>query len=250
VTTGRDVEQVEDMEADDSPLMGLDPHKPQIITAWGKKGSGKSYLNRMIFRSWPYDRLCIDVNGNADPGIDAERVTLPLPTKFPAPAATVGEKRRPQSLYFRAHPGSPTYREDLDRAVGLALYPQDHRCLVWAGEVGALQPRGNAGPHMATLLQQNRHYNVTALFDGPRPVYVDPLTLAQSNLVAVYKLPNPADRKRIAESIGMDPREFDRECFRTWRRGDHWFLLYDDATETLYRHEPLPELEDEQERAA
>jgi hypothetical protein len=240
----------EELDADDSPLMHMDPAKPQIVSAWGKKGSGKSYLNRLLFRSWPYDRLVIDVNGNADPGVDTEKITDPLPKRFPTGAGGVGERRRPQSLHYRAHPGSATYRDDLDRAVGLALYPQDHRTLLWAGEVGELQPYGRPGPHMRTLLQQNRHYNVTALFDGPRPVNVDPLTLAQSNLVAVFPLPNPADRKRIAESIGFDPKAFDRECFATWRRpksasGGGWFVLYDDATETLYRHEPLPAVEDE-----
>jgi hypothetical protein len=229
------------MDADDSPLMDLDPDgSPMFVSAWGKKKSGKSYLNRLIFQSWPYDRLVIDVNGNADPGEDAERITEPLPAKFPAPAAGVGERRRPQSLHYRAHPGSATYREDLDRAVGLALYPQDHRCLLWAGEVGELMPNGRPGPHMRTLLQQNRHYNVTALFDGPRPVFVDPLTIAQSDLVAIFKLPNPSDRRRIAEEIGFPPKEFDAECFKTWRRGGHWFLLWDSERETLYRHEPLP----------
>jgi hypothetical protein len=234
----------EEMDADDSPLMELDPTRPMIVSAWGKKGSGKSYLNRMLFRSYPFDRLVIDVNGNTDPGEDSERLTGDLPKKFPPPAEMVGQRRQARSLWYRAHPGSPTYRDDLDRAVGLALYPQDHRCLLWAGEVGELQPNGRPGPHMRTLLMQNRHYNVTALFDGPRPVNVDPLTLAQSNLVAVYKLPNPADRKRIADSIGFPPKEFDRECHETWRRGDHWFLLWDDARDTLYRHEPLPKMDD------
>jgi hypothetical protein len=234
----------EDLEAEDSPLMGMDPAKPWIVTAWGKKGSGKSYLNRRLFRSWPYDRVAIDVNGNADPGEDAEKLSTPLPAKFPAPAGGLGEKRRARSLYFRAHPGSPTYREDLDRAVALALYPQDHRCLLWAGEVGELQPHGNPGPHMRTLLMQNRHYNVSALFDGPRPVNVDPLTLHQSDLVAVFPLPNPADRKRIAEAIGFPPKDFDRVCFETWRREGHWFVLYDAKADTLFRHEPLPDEDD------
>jgi hypothetical protein len=234
----------EEMDADDSPLMELDPHKPWFVSAWGKKGSGKSYLNRLLFDSYPYDRLCIDVNGNADPA-DSEKLTGDLPRKFPEGVARVGEKRPARSLHYRAHPGAPTYRDDLDRAVGLALYPQDHRTCLWAGEVGALMPHGRPGPHMATVLQQNRHYNVTFLADGPRPVYVDPLTIAQSDFVAVFRLPNPSDRRRIAEEIGFSPREFDRECFATWRRprsehGGQWFLLWDANADTLYRHEPLP----------
>jgi hypothetical protein len=236
------------MEHEDSPLWQLDPEQPSIVSAWGKKKSGKSYLNRLLFQSYPYDRLVIDVNGNTAPGEDAEKITAPFPGKFPAPPPALGERRRARSLWFRAHPGSSTYRDDLDRAVGMALYPQDHRCLLWAGEVGELQPNARPGPHMRTLLQQNRHYNVTALFDGPRPVNVDPLTLAQSNLVAVFTLPNPKDRDRIADSIGFPPKEFTRECFATWRRppsehGGKWFLLWDDERETLYRHEPLPAME-------
>jgi hypothetical protein len=244
------------MEADDSPLMELDPTRPQIITAWGAKGTGKSHLNRLMFRSYPFDRIVIDVNGNADPGADSEKLTGDLPKKFPPPPEVIGERRKARSLHYRAHPGSPTYRDDLDRAVALALYPQDHRCLLWAGEVGELQPHGRPGPHMRTLLMQNRHYNVTALFDGPRPVNVDPLTLAQSNLVAVFRLPNPADRKRIADSVGFPPKEFDRECHEVWRRPrtnngkGQWFLLWDSDRETLYRHEPLPDIPDDAKAAA
>src|ERR1700709_341239 len=108
------------MDADDSPLMHLDPLRPMIVSAWGKKGSGKSYLNRMLFRSYPYDRLVIDVNGNTDPGDDTEDLTGDLPRKFPAPVGMVGQRRQARSLRYRSHPGSPTYRDDLDRAVGLA----------------------------------------------------------------------------------------------------------------------------------
>jgi hypothetical protein len=239
-----------DIAAGESPLLGWDPERPMIHSAWGAKRSGKSELNRVIYRSWPYDRLVIDVNGNADPGEDAEKITADdgrLPTRFPERITMPGEPRRPRSLWYRAHPGEGTrvYREHLDQAVGMALYPQHKRVCLWAGEVGELQPNGRPGPHMRTLLMQNRHYNVTALFDGPRPTYVDPLTLHQSDYVSIFLLPNPADRKRIAESIGFPPKRFDEACHSAWREvGDdgtpHGFLLWDSNRRKLYEHEALP----------
>jgi hypothetical protein len=238
VSAGHELDEV-DLDHPDFPLR-LDPSRASFVSAWGKKRSGKSAFNRLIYSEWPGDKLCIDVNGDADPGPDAEKVTLPLPTKFPSPAPALGERRKPLNLHFRAHPGSATFRDDLDRAVGMALYPQAHPCLLWAGEVGELQPNGHPGPHMRTVLMQNRHYNVSCLFDGPRPVNVDTLTLSQSDLVAVFRLPNPADRKRVADTIGFGPKEFDRECFETWRRGPHHFLLWHSEQETLWRCPPLP----------
>ena len=78
---------------EDFPVV-LDPTKPMIISAWGRKGSGKSVFNRRIYQSWPFDRLAIDVNGNAEPGPDAERVPLPLTKKFSAVSPVLGERRR------------------------------------------------------------------------------------------------------------------------------------------------------------
>lgn len=228
---------------DESPLLGIDPERPSIITAWGSKGSGKSHLNRAVFRTWPFDAVCVDVNGNADPGEHAEKITAPLPTRFPEGLTMLGERRKARLLHFRAHPGDPKYREQLDQAVGLALYPQRKRTCLWAGEVDEFQPNGRPGPHMATLLRQNRHYNVTALFDGPRPVYVHPLTLAQSDLVAVFHLPNPRDRERIADSIGFPPKLFHEACHSTWKT-EHAFLLWDSRAKRLYEHEPLPSDDD------
>lgn len=223
---------------EDFPLLDLDPSRPMIVTAWGRKGSGKSVFNREFYKSWTGDKLCIDVNGNAEPGPDAEPLPAPLPGKWPE--AGLGQSRRPRNLHYRAHPGSDTYRDDLDRAVRVALMPQDHRTLLWAGEVGELMPNGKPGPSMRTVLQQNRHYHLTALFDGPRPVFVDPLVLAQSDLVAVYTLPNPNDRQRIADSIGYPPKRFHAECDETWRRGPHWYLLWDANRHQLWRCPPLP----------
>lgn len=229
------------LDFEDFPLF-LDHSRPMIISAFGKKGSGKTAFNREIYRSYPGDKLTIDVNGHAEPGEDAERISEPLKA-WPRPAELPGERRRPKNLHYVADPGSPTYRDDLDRAVGMAMFPKDHPVLLWAGEAGELMPRGNAGPHLARLLQQNRHYRTTALFDAPRPVWLDPQVLLQSNLVAVFRLPNPADRKRIAETVGLDPKTFDQICFDTWGNGDHWFVLIDtDARpgEQIWSCAPLP----------
>jgi hypothetical protein len=239
---------VADLE-EDFPLAELDPERPTIISAWGRKGSGKSTFNRRTFRSFPGDRLAIDVNGNADPGPDAEDVPTPIPTRYPEPAPGLGERRRARNFYFRAHPGSATYRDDLDRVVGMALYPQRHRTCLWAGEVGELTPHGRSGPHMRTLLMQNRHYNVTALFDGPRPAHVDPLIYGQSDLIAVYHLPNPDDRDKLAKGMGYPAARFHRECEETFRRGKYWFLLWHAEEHQLWRMAPLP-ADDETTEAA
>lgn len=227
-------------------LPPIDPAKPTLISAFGRKGSGKSFFNRRLFAEWPYDKLAIDVNGDADPGPAAEKVTLPLPGRYPAPPEPMPgmPTAGPRTLVFRADPGAATYEDDLDRAVGMALFPQAHRTLVWCGEIGEFMPSAQrTRPHMRRLLMQNRHYQATALFDGPRPMNVNPLVLAQSDLVAVFHMPNPDDRERIAKTIGYPADRFHVECEETWRRGKHWFLLWHAEEHQLRRCAPLPPLD-------
>lgn len=217
----------------------LNDGKPKIISAWGRAGSGKSVFNRRLYQSWPGHKLAIDVNGHAEPGEDAERIGREQLTRaWPKPP--MGERPRPRNLHFEADPGSATYVDDLDRAVGMTLFPKDQPTMLWAGEVGEMMPNGRTGPHMRRLLMQNRHHRVTALFDGPRPMYVNPLVLAQSSLVAIFHLPNPRDRQRVAESIGYPAQRFNAECEETVRRGPYWFLLWHADAHKLYRLAPLP----------
>ena len=236
----------------------LNDGKPKIISAFGRAGSGKSVFMRRLYHSWDGDKLCIDVNGNAEPGADAERIgRADLSKRWPAALTEPGERPRPRNLHYRADPGAHTYVDDLDRAVGMTLFPQDRPVLLWAGEVGELMPNAHAQPNMRRVLQQNRHHRVTALFDGPRPVGVHPLVLAQSRFVAIYNVPNPSDRRRIADSIGYDPAAFDAvhtECQRLngaelKREGGspHWYLLWHANAHQLFIMAPLPV---EQEAAA
>lgn len=228
---------------EDFPLF-LDHTRPLWITAFGRKGSGKSAFNREIYKSFPGDKIAIDVNGNAAPGEDAEPIRPgELTRQWPAPVRMPGERRRTRNLHYQADPGSDSYHEDLDRAVQMALMPKDHHVMLWAGEAGELMPHGKTGAATRRLLRQSRHYNVSVLFDDPRPVWLDRLVLLQSNLIALFELPDPDDRKRVAQTTGHDPRAFDRICLETWEKGEHWFLLINtDAPrgKRLWRCAPLP----------
>lgn len=226
---------IEPTEATRAYPMELDPHRNFIVSAFGRKGAGKTTLNRTLFQDFPLSKLCVDVNGEADPGPDSKRITT-ISRGMPR----VGRDHPPANLHYVADPGSDTYRDDLDRAIGMAMYPSDQPSLVWGGEVGELCTESSIGPHLRRLLMQSRHYKTSALFDGPRPKKIDPLVIAQSDFVAVYDLPNPADRQRVAETIGYPPARFSQECDETFRRGPYWHLLWSTAAKRLYRCPPLP----------
>ena len=214
----------------------LDPHKNFIMSAFGRKGAGKTTWNRQLYRDYPLSKLCVDVNGEADPGPEATVI------RHPEHRMPTWEKGKPApNLHYLADPGSDTYRDDLDRAIGMAMYPSSEQSLVWGGEVGELCTGNRTGPHLRRLLMQSRHYRTSALFDGPRPVDIDKLVIAQSDYVAVFDLPDPDDRERVAKVIGYPPKRFAEECEGTFRRGEYWHLLWVSKAKTLYRCPPLPE---------
>jgi DNA helicase HerA-like ATPase len=94
---------------------------------------------------------------------------------------------------------------------------------------------------MRRALRQGRHQHLTMILATPRPLTVDPLVLSQSDWVYVFRLPNPNDRKRVAESIGWDPKDFDEAVFAL---GPYEYLRYQaDATGgagDLAHFPPLP----------
>lgn len=210
----------------------LSPDKPQFVVAVGRKRSGKSVLAKRFWQSYPYDRLVIDPTGDAVDGSDTEELVAPLPARWPL---NVDDRR--VSLRFRADPGSPTYEDDLDRAVGLAFFHPRKRCLLWVDEMDEVVRAGRTKPHTRRMLRQNRHQGLSVLLCGPRPVDVDPLAIAQADLVFVFDLPNPNDRRRVADVIGYDPKEFDAAVRDL---GEHEFLRYDATTKELAHFPPLP----------
>lgn len=197
----------------------LDPHEANHVTVVGRKGSGKSVLARRLFDSYDGDRMVIDPTGDIhlepEPGLT--QLTDPLPIRWPMPP----DERR-STLRYAPDMKSPTYVDEMDRAAGLAFGKGD--ALLWLDEVAVLTRANATPPHMRAVLHQSRHRNLSLLFCGPRPVDIDPLVLSQADYVAVFQTPNPRDRQRLADAMGLELPTMEaahREL------GEHDYLWYD-----------------------
>lgn len=215
--------------------MKLDPKRPVHVAVIGKKGSGKSVLAKLFWSTWPGDRLVIDVTGDVG-AEEGTRTIDELPTRWPQQRAEGGMGRKERtSLRYVPDPGSATYLDDMDRALGLAY--QHGSTLVWVDEMGELFPANRTPPWARRALQQGRHRRLSLVMAGPRPIDVDPLVMAQADLVYCFRLPNPNDQRRVADLIGWPPKDF--AAINT-QLGPHDFLEYDASTSELTIYPPLP----------
>lgn len=210
----------------------LDPRRSNFVTIVGRKGSGKSELARRFWTSYPFDRLCIDPTGDIDPGEDVHPLVAPLPARFPVDAQ--GER---VSLRMVPDPGSPTYADDLDRAVALVFHHPKKRALLWVDETEEMGTAQQAGPSWKRALKQGRHRNMSILCAGIRPMNISPLVLSQADYVAMFTTPNPDDRKRVASSIGYDPRQLDEHHEAL---DEFEFLWWDTKAHELIHCPPIP----------
>jgi hypothetical protein len=228
-----------------------------IASFIGPKGSGKSLAGTGLAKSYPNDRVVIDAAGDDGPirpddpnfttitGVAAYKDQVcTLPETWPESERHGDE---PMTLVFRPDAGSNTALLDMDHMVGLAY---DHGgCLLLVHEVGVLAETHRVPPNMRRVLMHNRHAQLTVIFCGPRPAGIDPLVLAQSDLVYVFDLPRKADRDRVAEDIGWDREDFEL-CMKSLKQYE--YMRYDrhipkpdpDSGERDYRlikYPPLPE---------
>jgi hypothetical protein len=222
----------------------LDPATAAIITCFGKKESGKSVMALTLAGSWPYDMVVLDIAGDdgpmpRKPGTgthDVHELTgtvEDLPRKWPEHLRS--DPPRPMILRYVPDPGSPTELEDMDAVTGLAFAHSTHDrpAMLLVHEIGRAAPAGRTPAHMRRVLNHSRHRKLTMIACGPRPLTVDPLVIAQSDVVYVFELNNPDDRDRVSKNIGWDPKAFDAAVHDL---GLHEYLRYD-------AREPKPEQE-------
>lgn len=225
----------------------LDPTRSNIILVVGRKGSGKSVHARLIYASYPYDKLVVDPTGDAEPGPDAEVIRPPFPRKF-----KVDDSGRPRNLHLKVDPRSDTYRDDMDRGLGMGLFPSDRPSMVWVDEVGELMQSNSTPPNTRLALMSSRHYGpMSLLMCGPRPMHISPLSISQADRVVIYDLPNPKDVERLAENMGYPTRKLVDAVDATERRNaderaagaePFWHLVFDRQTKQLWRMPPVPAL--------
>lgn len=215
----------------------LDPYKTVQVAVFGRKGSGKTELAFRIFDTYPFDRVAIDPNGDLKMPEDTVDLELPIPSRWPGEqvAKAQGDRAKRQTLYFVPDFHEATYRDDMDRVLGMAY--SHGQCCVFFDEVHEGAPANGTPPHMRRDLRQGRHRKQTLIFATPRPMTIDPLVISNADRVYIFDLPSPADRKRVADNIGVTPATMDAGIAAL---GEFEYLRFIAATKELTHHDPLP----------
>lgn len=217
-------------------LADLPAGVPLFIVCVGRKGQGKSELAYMLWDSWEGDRLVVDITGDVGgkhPEADTYDLEYPIPAHWPTELQEADADRL--SLRYVPDHALPDYKTELDRAVGLAFSHGD--CLLWIDEIGEVAPSNQVLPNTRKALHMGRHQNLSMIMTGPRPMTIDPLVMAQADVVYAFDLPNPDDRKRLADTIGWDRRDVDDAMAEL---PDHGYLRFVAAEHELAILPPLP----------
>lgn len=219
----------------------IDPNRSNIIMLFGAKGRGKSTAARALFDAWPEDRVVIDPTGNAAPDDPATvAMTAPFPSQLPEPDVHADPPQTRVTVWARIDPKSQTFEFDQDQAVGMALAPRRRRKFIWRDEFGIGTQPNKILPNDRTLLLSSRHWHASAALVSQRPVWIPKVALSQSDLILVWKLPNPDDREYLAKNCDIPVALFEREYQDNQRRHKHAFLLFDRNNDVLLNCPPLP----------
>jgi hypothetical protein len=215
-----------------------DPRHSLYIFASGKKKSGKSYVCRTWFDSYPYDRIVIDPTHDVREDLRSDGVAF---HELDAAALPIrlgrDDEGRQQTWVFCPDMGSATAFDDMDRVAGLTIGRGP--ILLWCDEFGDQTSGNKTGPNMRRILHHGRHDDISLLVACPRPMDINPLAINQADKVYTFRTQNPDDRDRIAKNIGVAPADFAAANARL-SPARHDYTLFDDATNELWIMPPLP----------
>lgn len=161
--------------------------------------------------STPGPRLIIDPT-------DSTLTQLPGAVKFSDPT------RFPDSPIARFVPrpsdaGDLEVYDELYRQA-FARFPR----FIWLDEAGMVAPAKGSPRWVRAYLTQGRKRQLGHLACHTRPRECDPNLISQAQHVLIWDLPNPDDRRRIAELVGIPPRDLD---VALGQLAPHGFLWWD-----------------------
>lgn len=221
------------------------PDPPAIFVVVGRKGQGKSEAAYLLWESWTGDRVAVDTTSDFINGKDLSKTHLEPETvdlDVPPPSHWPAHLREPDSprLSLRYVPdhSAPDFIDDMDRVVGLAF--SHGECLIVIEEFGLVAPSNGVRPNTRKALHMGRHQDLSMVLTMPRIVGVDPLGPAQADVIYAFDLPNPDDRKRLADIIGWDRRVVDDAMAELEDHGYLRFLVKDHEL-AIFPPLPLPD---------
>jgi energy-coupling factor transporter ATP-binding protein EcfA2 len=188
----------------------------------GRSNSGKSQLARAIFVAAKGPKLIVDPQGSET-------------TRVPG-AVTFRDPRRPPDAAVRRFvpidPADLDAYDEVYRWVLLRSYPS----YVWCDEAGDVFPVRRTPPNARRLLTHGRKRQIGHVATHTRPRELDPNLIAQAAHVVVFQLPNPADRRHVADVAGVEPARLDELLGELPPFGYVW---HDVAAGTLTAHPPI-----------
>lgn len=187
----------------------------------GATGSGKSHLTRSIFLTAQGNRTIIDP-------VDSDLTKVPGARTF----RDVSKWEHYREGTSRFVPRDP---QDIDEYN--ELYRRIHAGgsrYVWVDEGGFVFPVRRAPRTGVLVLLQGRKRMLGQITCHTRPREIDPNVISQAQHVAMFSTPLPDDRQRLAELIGLVPRELDQLLeelpefgFLWWNQRDRQLTLVD-----------------------
>lgn len=195
--------------------MTITPAAPEVlyqdrVTALGMTGCGKSTVMRALALSAPGPLLIVDPADSDATAVPGAVTVHGVPrdgklteAELRALTAQLEEHREADRLRFV--PGDPERVQEYQAVYAWAFNRFPRR--TWLDEARLAAPATGAPPAVTRYLLWGRKRQLGHQACHTRPVEVSRNLIAQAEHLLLWNLPHPADRKLIAEVLGMDWRE-------------------------------------------